>query len=69
MKVTDIFLHALDKNYDKTIDHLLNKTSLVKDILEISKEKYQFTYKDSGNHATTGYMCFVRKLASKLIDM
>lgn len=69
MKVSDIFSHALDKNYEQTIEHLLYKTNLIKDILEISKDKAVFTYKDSGNHSTYGYMCFVRKLANKLVEM
>lgn len=49
MKVSDIFNHALDKNYDKTIEYLLYKTNLVKDIIEISNDKSFYIYTDSGN--------------------
>jgi hypothetical protein len=69
MKVSDIFVHAFDKNYETTIAYLLYKTDLIKDILEISKEKAHFTFAGSGKQSTNGYMCFVRKLANKLVDM
>ena len=68
-KVTEIFTVALDKNYEKTIDHLLYKTSLIKDILEISKEQSQYVFQGTGNKMSNGYMCFVRKLANKLVEM
>ena len=43
-KVSEIFTHALEKNYEKTIDHLLYKTNLIKIILDISKEKAAYTF-------------------------
>lgn len=68
-KVSEIFTHALDKNYEKTIDHLLYKTDLIKMILEISKEKAFYSFQGTGFTLSNGFMAFVRKLANKLIDM
>lgn len=67
-KVSEIFCTALDKNCEKTIDFLLYNTNLIKNLLEISKEKHDLVF-TSGKKSTRGYMCFVRKIANKLSEM
>jgi hypothetical protein len=69
MKTTEIICLALEKNFDKTIDHLLYHTNLIKSILDISKDKAEYTFEDTGMKSSNGFMAFVRKIANKLIEM
>ena len=69
IQTSEIICLALEKNYEKTIDHLLYHTNLIKSILEISKDKAEYTFEDSGMKSSNGFMAFVRKMANKLIEV
>jgi hypothetical protein len=68
-KVAEIFVHALDKNYPKTVKFIMEETQLVNMILILSNHQAVLTFERSNNTSTKGYMCYVRKLANKIIEM
>lgn len=67
-KVCDIFSLAIEKNHDVVINHLLYNTSLIRKILETSRENGVFVFASSQT-ISRGLMIFVRKLANKLVDL
>eukprot|EP00347_Sterkiella_histriomuscorum_P002974 403366086 len=69
MKVSEIFTLALDKNNEAVVNHLLYQTSLIKQILESSRDGGIHTFSGTGQTVNKGYMAFMRKLANKLDDL
>ncbi len=73
-KVCDIFILGLDKNLDPIVNHFLYQTSLVKKILETSKNYglghgfHVFTT-TTNNRVAKGFLIFIRKIANKLVEM
>lgn len=67
-RVTEIFVTALEKNHESVINHLLYNTSLIRRILETSRENGVFVF-ESRRAISRGLMIFVRKLANKLVDL
>lgn len=67
-KVTEIINHLLDKSYEDMIKHLLDETTLIKKILDISREGSQYTF-ETGSKMSAGYMAFVRSISNKLVEM
>jgi len=75
-KICDIFIYLLDKSQsmptveaEATINSVLYETSLVKKLLETARESATYTLKSTGQSLSTGYMPFVRKLATKLSEL
>jgi hypothetical protein len=75
--VCDIFILGLDKNLDSIVNHFLYQTSLVKKILETSKN-YSSSSTGGGflvfqdttqNRVAKGFLIFIRKIANKLVEM
>jgi hypothetical protein len=54
---------------EATINSVLYETSLVKKLLETARESATYTLKSTGQSLSTGYMPFVRKLATKLSEL
>ena len=67
-KVNEIFMTALDKNQENVVNNLLYNTSLIRKILETSRDNGSFVF-ESKQSVSRGYMIFVRKLANKLIEL
>ncbi|MFS8160053.1 MAG: hypothetical protein ACMG6E_07550, partial [Candidatus Roizmanbacteria bacterium] len=67
-KVCDIFVATLDKNYDD-VCLIIERTNLVKMILETSKDGSMYKFEGSERHMARGYNAFVRKLANKLVEI
>ncbi|CDW85807.1 UNKNOWN [Stylonychia lemnae] len=68
-KVTEIFSLALEKNNESVINHLLYQTSLVKKILDTSREGGIHVFMGTGQRVNRGYMAFMRKLANKIDEL
>lgn len=67
-KVTEIVTHLLDKSYENMVKHLLDDTTLIRKILDISSSNSQYEFR-TGSKMSAGYMAFVRQIANKLIEM
>jgi hypothetical protein len=59
---------TLEKNYDD-ICTILERTDLVKMILETSKDGSMYKFEGSERHMARGYNAFVRKLANKIVSI
>lgn len=72
-KVCDIFILGLDKNLDPIVNYFLYQTSLVKKILDTSKNYglgHGFhVFESSNNRVAKGFLIFIRKIANKLVEM
>lgn len=66
MKISEIFENVLDANEEDLISHILNSTSLLSKIFQISREKKTITFKGTNNVCNSGLIVFVRKLANNL---
>ena len=60
---------ALDKNNEIIINHFLYNTTLVRKILDTSRENGVYTFQSTGQTLNRGYLTFMRKLANKLVDI
>ena len=49
MKVTDIFMHALEKDYDKMINMIVKNTTLVRTLADLADNKDKFQFSNSHN--------------------
>jgi hypothetical protein len=65
--VCDIFITALEKNQSE-YSSLLDSTSLLQRILEISGNSAYYTFK-SERKVNNGYMAFIRKIANKIVEI
>lgn len=68
-QVCDIFTLALEKGDEATINHFLYQTSLIKKILDTSRDGGVYTFQSTGLTVNRGFMAFMRKLANKLHDI
>lgn len=70
-KVCEIFMLPMEKNHDVIIIHLLDKTDLLKKILNTSSGmgNGEYTFQGTGLTLNRGYITFVRKLANKISDL
>ena len=70
LKVNEIFILALDKNNEAVINHFLYQTSLIKKIMDSSREGSGIhTFHSTGQTVNKGFMAFTRKLANKLDEL
>jgi hypothetical protein len=65
-KVCDIFMTTLEKNYEE-LPSILERTDLVKMILETSKDGSMYKFEGSERQMARGYNAFVRKLSNKVV--
>ena len=68
-KVWEILLAALDKNTEPVMNHLLYQTTLIKKILDTSREGGLHTFTGTGRTMNAGFVAFTRKVGNKLHDM
>lgn len=59
MKVAEIITHLLEKSYEDMVKHILDETTLIKKILDISREGSTYKFAN-GSEMSAGYMAFVR---------
>jgi len=69
LKVKDIFVAALQQGGESVLNHILYQTSLVKMILDLSRDKYEMEIGVCGNKVSLGYMAVVRKIANQLNEL
>lgn len=70
LKINEIFTLALDKNNDGVINHFLYQTSLIKKIMDGSRDETGIhTFHSTGQTVNKGFMAFTRKLANKLNEL
>jgi hypothetical protein len=59
---------TLDKNYDD-IEVILERTNLIKMILDTSKDGSMYKFESSQRQMARGYNAFVRKIANKVVEI
>lgn len=70
----EIFILGLDKNLDTIVNYFLYETSLIRRILDTSREQtnsggfYTFS-STNGARVAKGFLVFIRKIANKLVEM
>lgn len=67
-KVSEIFQTGMDRNQDLFVNHLLYNTTLIRRILDTSRENGVFVFV-SQQSISRGFMIFIRKLANKLVEL
>ena len=61
---------ALDKNHESVINHFLYQTSLLKKILDASRDNQGIhVFQGTGQTVNRGYIAFMRKLANKIDEL
>jgi hypothetical protein len=68
-KVSDIISLALDKNNENVVNHFLYQTSLIRKILDTSRDGGVYTFQSTNLTVNKGFMAFMRKLSNKLVDL
>ena len=68
-RVTDVVVSALDRAQEPVINHFLYQTSLIKKILDTSREGGMHTFLSTGQTLNRGFIVFMRKIANKLADL
>ena len=67
-KVYEIFQTGMDRNLDLFVNHLLSNTTLIRRILDTSRENGVYVFQ-SQQSISRGFMIFIRKLANKLVEL
>ena len=67
-RVNEIFQTAMERNQELAINHILYGTTLIRRILETSRESGIFVF-SSQQTINRGFMIFIRKLANRLVEL
>jgi len=70
-KVCEIFICGLDRNLDPVVNHFLYQTSLIRRIIESSREQGSAGALEcvNGHKVNKGFLVFSRRIANKLVEM
>lgn len=67
-KVYDIFLTALEKNYDDQMS-IIEGTNLIKVIIDITSDSPVVNFKNPARHMNKGSIIFIRRISNKIVEI